>query len=151
MIYLELNQGEQINEISFPIFKDVDLSGLVVEDFLDGNTNTDTEIVDGNTTSTAIIIDGMQAEILSGTTKLKLYIENKTTKQRYEYEVIPTAENIRYVDFILVSDMNLKGNYIATLYLDDTIIGVSEFRILNNRQNQLIINNINKIIYEIRF
>lgn len=151
MIYLELNQGEQINEISFPIFKDVDLSGLVVEDFLDGNTNTDTEIVDGNTTSTAIIIDGMQAEILSGTTKLKLYIENNTTKQRYEYEVIPTAENIRYVDFILVSDMNLKGNYIATLYLDDVMIGVSELRILNNRQNQLIINNINKIIYEIRF
>lgn len=151
MIYLELNEGEQIHEISFPIFKDVDLSGLLVEEFLDGNTDTDNEIIDANTTSTAIIIDGMQAEILSGTTKLKLYIENKTTKQRYEYEVIPTAENIRYVDFMLVSDMNLKGNYIATLYLDDELIGVSELRIINNRKNQLIINNINKIIYEIRF
>lgn len=151
MIYLELNQGEQINEISFPIFKDVDLSGVVVEDYLDGNTDIDNEIVDGNTTSTAIIIDGMQAEILSGTSKLKLYIENRTTKQRYEYEVIPTAENIRYVDFMLVSELKLKGNYIATLYLDDVMIGVSELRIINNRKNQLIINNINKIIYEIRF
>lgn len=151
MIYLELNQGEQINEISFPIFKDVDLSGIVVEYFLDGNTDIDNEIVDANTTSTAIIIDGMHAEILSGTAKLKLYIENTTTKQKYEYEVIPTAENIRYVDFMLVSDMKVKGNYIATLYLDDELIGVSELRIINNRKNQLIINNINKIIYEIRF
>lgn len=149
MIYLELNQGEQINEISFPIFKD--LTGIVIEDFLDGNTDIDTKIVDGNTTSTAIIIDGMHAEIPKSTSKLKLYIQNKTTKQKYEYEIIPTAENIRCVDFILVSDLNLKGNYIATLFLDDTIIGVSELRIINNRQNQLIINNINKIIYEIRF
>lgn len=148
MIYLELNQEQQINEISFPIFKD--LTGIVIEDFLDGNTDIDNEIVDGNTTSKTII-DGMHAEIPKSTSKLKLYIENKTTKQRYEYEVIPTAENIRCVDFILVSDMNLKGNYIATLYLDNTLIGVSELRILNNRQNQLIINNINKIIYEIRF
>lgn len=151
MIYLELDQGEQINEISFPIFKDVDLSGVLVEDFLDGNTDIDTEIVDANTTSTAIIIDGMQAEILSGTAKLKLYIENRTTKQRYEYEVIPTAENIRCVEFVLVSELKLKGNYVATLYLDDVMIGVSELRIINNRKNQLIINNINKIIYEIRF
>lgn len=151
MIYLELDQGEQINEISFPIFKDVDLSGVLVEDFLDGNTDIDTEIVDANTTSTAIIIDGMQAEILSGTAKLKLYIENKVTKQKYEYEVIPTAENIRCIDFMLVSELKLKGNYIATLYLDDVMIGVSELRIINNRKNQLIINNINKIIYEIRF
>lgn len=149
MIYLELNQGEQINEISFPIFKD--LTGIVIEDFLDGNTDIENEIVDGNTTSKAIIIDGMHAEIPKSTAKLKLYIQNKTTKQRYEYEIQPTAENIRYVDFILVSDMKLKGNYVATLYLDNELIGVSELRIINNRQNQLIINNINKIIYEFKF
>jgi hypothetical protein len=148
MIYLELNQGEQINEISFPIFKD--LTGIVIEDFLDGNTDIDNEIVDGNTTSKTII-DGMHAELPKSTSKLKLYIQNKTTKQRYEYEIQPTAENIRYVDFILVSDMNLKGNYIATLYLDNELIGVSELRIINNRQNQLIINNFNKIIYEFKF